>query len=169
MANNKYHHRTTIHHIFQLLTLSLILKTLLFPFYHSTDFEVHRNWLALTHSLPLHQWYHDNTSEWTLDVPPFFAYFEYFLSYFAAYFDSNMIQIQNLNFESQMTIFFQRSSVLVSECVLYIATVRYLKSSSMSVTYASSSRRGYDAIVVFLLVVFNARLIIVDNIHFQVS
>jgi alpha-1,3-glucosyltransferase len=80
-----------------------------------------------------------------------------------------MIQIQNLNFESQMTIFFQRSSVLVSECVLYIATVRYLKSSSMSVTYASSSRRGYDAIVVFLLVVFNAGLIIVDNIHFQVS
>ena len=61
------------------------------------------------------------TSEWTLDYPPFFAYFEWLLSQVAHYVDPAFLQINNLNYEHWRVVFFQRATVLGSEMMLVYA------------------------------------------------
>jgi alpha-1,3-glucosyltransferase len=125
----------------------------------STDFEVHRNWLAITHSLPLKEWYYEKTSEWTLDYPPFFAYFEWTLSQLAQFADRGMLKVQNLDYASTQTVHFQRATVIVTELVLVYALHLYIKSSP-----AASKKQSHAAALSVLL---SPGLLIIDHIHFQ--
>ncbi|GAA5813364.1 hypothetical protein MFLAVUS_006842 [Mucor flavus] len=125
--------------------------------HRSTDFEVHRNWLAITHSLPIDQWYIEKTSEWTLDYPPFFAWFEKFLSMFAALLDPEMLKIDNLGYASAETIIFQRLTIIISELVLFWALSRYAK-------YFGNKYVNWVLVGSLFL---HPGLIIVDHIHFQ--
>ncbi|XP_045763417.1 probable dolichyl pyrophosphate Glc1Man9GlcNAc2 alpha-1,3-glucosyltransferase [Maniola jurtina] len=141
--------------LLEIIFIVTAVKAFFMPLYRSTDFEVHRNWLAVTHNLTLEQWYHDNTSEWTLDYPPFFAWLEFALSHVAKIFDPEMVKIENLNYASDMTVLFQRLSVIVLDIVYIYGAFRCTKNIANG------------NLLVFLLLITNPGLIMVDHIHFQ--
>ncbi|XP_063978844.1 probable dolichyl pyrophosphate Glc1Man9GlcNAc2 alpha-1,3-glucosyltransferase [Diachasmimorpha longicaudata] len=144
--------------LLQTFALVSSIKVLLVPTYHSTDFEVHRNWLAITHSLPITEWYTNSNSEWTLDYPPLFAWFEWLLSQFGKFVDPEMLKVDNLNYASGRTVLFQRATVMISDLTLVYGVREIGK------VYATSFN-GFAAFA--FLTLCNMGLLVVDHIHFQ--
>lgn len=122
--------------------------------------------MAITHSLPISKWYFEvtsicgnkykATSEWTLDYPPFFAYFEYILGVFAPAFDAKMLIITKEEYRSVETIFFQRISVILTDIVFIFAVYKYVRSDS---SLSSMKAR----ISTFAILICNVGLLFVDR------
>jgi len=145
------------------------IKTLYIPSYKSTDFEVHRNWLALTSSLPYTKWYTENTSEWTLDYPPYFAWFEFILSRIAFFFDPEMLKVDNLNYSSWQTILFQRMSVIVTDLVFALGVKSCAETLPAILGKTAEKHAGIfsRSNTLIILLLSNTGLFLVDHIHFQ--
>ncbi|XP_068436437.1 dolichyl pyrophosphate Glc1Man9GlcNAc2 alpha-1,3-glucosyltransferase isoform X2 [Clinocottus analis] len=142
-----------------------LLKCLFINAYHSTDFEVHRNWLAITHSLPVSRWYHENTSSWTLDYPPLFGWLEFSLSQAARLFDSSMLQTHNLNYCSHNTLLFQRLTVVFTDLLLVYGARECCRCVQEPKDQRDVLSRPSFVLAVLLL--WNFGLLLVDHIHFQ--
>ena len=136
------------------------IKLLLLPAYHSTDFEVHRNWMAITSQLPLSQWYNEATSEWTLDYPPFFAWFERLLAIGAARCDPGMLAISATPYASAETVAYQRSTVIAADVLLLLGSAALAAAQSPA---PSRADRQLSVTLAFL----NGGLLLVDHVHFQ--
>lgn len=123
------------------------LKILTVHLYHSTDFEVHRHWLAITSHLPRNSWYFDASSEHTLDYPPLFAFGQYILGLFItkvfSQFDSDITTLTQHDYKSIPTLYFQHLTVILTDLLLFVAILRCIqilfRSNSTSPTSSSST------------------------------
>lgn len=104
--------------------------------------------------------YYEATSEWTLDYPPLFAWFERVMAPLAALADPKMLSVSNLEYDSPATILFQRLSVMATGLLLPAAAWR----AARICAGGAASLRGQ---LLFFLLVANAGLLLVDNLHFQ--
>ncbi|TPX59052.1 hypothetical protein PhCBS80983_g02703 [Powellomyces hirtus] len=143
--------------ILPIFAFATLVKLLLIPSYRSTDFEVHRNWLAITHSLPREKWYYEDRSEWTLDYPPFFAWFEWTLSQAAQLFYPAMLDLDNLEDQSWQTVLFQRATVILSEFVFLCGAERITR----------HARTRQQRVLLVGLIALSPGIVFVDHIHFQ--
>ncbi|KAK0404086.1 hypothetical protein QR680_017282 [Steinernema hermaphroditum] len=143
------------------------LKCALLDSYTSTDFEVHRNWMAITHHLPLAEWYRSAVSEWTLDYPPFFAYFEWLLARVAAVVDSRILVLHAEPFFSASTLYFQRFSVIFTDLFYIAAAWLCVRCVVSSLQWPSDKHAARLKFVGFVLLASNPALILIDNVHFQ--
>ena len=164
---------TSVPFVFIVITC---MKLLLIPSYRSTDFDVHRNWLATTRHIPLSEWYSfdlNGQTRHTLDYPPMFAFFEYFLSLWKEKTDRCLALLPDDNNEpSWDCVMFQRMTVIGSDMVLLLGSYMaahaiYMPKGKKFKNQIERDNQKMNVQWTILLILCHPGLLILDHIHFQ--
>lgn len=165
--------RIALQHLPIFVCLS-VLKCMLMWGYRSTDFEVHRNWLSIVANGKPSTWYSDDVefqSEWRLDYPPLFAYFEWLLALLARVVSPAALRNSAVPVESPSVVLYQRATVNASDVVLLLGLSAYCAAATVDVgrlgleLLPATVSRKWNAVI--LLVLCNPGLLLLDHIHFQ--
>lgn len=129
------------------------------------DYEAQRHWQEVTYNLPIQQWYF-NTSDndlnyWGLDYPPLTAYHSWLCAYVANIINPEWVELhRSRGYESPAHKLFMRSTVLVTDVLIYIpAVVLYC----LYLIDGSAKRK----VSLLLSILLYPGLILIDYGHFQ--
>lgn len=139
------------------------------------DYEAQRHWMEITTNLPPEDWYKNTTKNdllyWGLDYPPLTAYHMYALGYISNKFlNSSWTELEkSRGFESQQHKLFMRSTVILSDLLIYIPAVVYYFYKIQPIQYNSppSGIHKQNIALYAALVLLYPGQILIDHGHFQ--
>ena len=179
-----------------LFVVSCAIKILLFSSYHSTDFDVHRHWKAVTRNLPLKEWYFDDEhvdTRHTLDYPPGFIWMEAFWAYSPL---TKLLVLLKQNDDhdngdegeeeaclallpdpadhshqslSNACVVYMRLTVVLSDILLWLGAYAVAKTTWTSLPKPSFTNEFslFGPLALFMALVFQPALLWLDHVHFQ--
>ncbi|KAG2222775.1 hypothetical protein INT45_013139 [Circinella minor] len=120
------------------------------------DYEAQRHWMEITNALPSSQWYRYDLEWWGLDYPPLTAGLLINSDWFAL--DSSR------GYESPNSKFFMRTTVIISELLIYISAVWCFCRIVYPKQQQQQQQKKY---LILLLILMQPALILIDHGHFQ--
>ncbi|KAI7904181.1 glycosyl transferase [Cokeromyces recurvatus] len=126
------------------------------------DYEAQRHWMELTIHLPTSQWYRYDLQWWGLDYPPLTAYHSWLCGIIGSKINSSWFELDtSRGLETESSKVFMRSTVFVSEALIYIPAVL----GFCQIVYGSS---GYlKKHMAAVLILLQPALMMIDHAHFQ--
>ncbi|KAI7852493.1 glycosyl transferase [Circinella umbellata] len=125
------------------------------------DYEAQRHWMEITNALPSSQWYRYDLEWWGLDYPPLTAFHSWICGYIGLLINSDWFALDSSRgYESPNSKFFTRTTVIISELLIYISAVGCF----CQIVYPKQQQKKY---LILLLILMQPALILIDHGHFQ--
>jgi alpha-1,3-glucosyltransferase len=165
-----------------LISIAILIRWLVAQFPHSGyqkppmygDYEAQRHWMEITTNLPVKDWYKNTTDNdllyWGLDYPPLTAYHMFILGKLSNRFNASWTQLhKSRGIETYDHRIFMRSTVILSELLVYFPAVIYYFYHTQPIQYKSQPTpvlRHTITIYCALVLLYPAQILI-DHGHFQ--
>ncbi|KAG2207605.1 hypothetical protein INT46_005578 [Mucor plumbeus] len=126
------------------------------------DYEAQRHWMEITTHLPTSKWYNYDLQWWGLDYPPLTAFHSWLCGIIGSKIDASWFALDtSRGIETESSKLFMRSTVFVSEAVIYIPAVLVF----CQIVYGAN---GYlKKHMAAVLILMQPALIMIDHAHFQ--
>ncbi|KAI7876226.1 ALG6, ALG8 glycosyltransferase [Lichtheimia hyalospora FSU 10163] len=122
------------------------------------DYEAQRHWMEITQYLDFSQWYKYELDWWGLDYPPLTAYHSWLCGVIGTMINPDWFLLDSSRgYESPESKFFMRTTVIVSEALIYTTALWYF----CRMVYPTKKYSMH------LLIMIQPALIIIDHGHFQ--
>ena len=130
------------------------------------DYEAQRHWMEITVNFPTELWYKDtyetDPAYWKIDYPPLTAWHSFFCGILSLLIEPDSMKLfVSRGYYTQTHLLFMRTTVLVSELLVYIPAVL------LFCHYLYGNIQSSVKNMILLLLLLSSQMVLIDYGHFQ--